>query len=231
MRRKALFFVIPLIVCALPLFGLDDIELSNRIEMANITKSSAPVVRHRSVLFTYQQTAFARYVGIAFETEDFQIIHPFKRNQHGVYVFLFNPPEESGNLDYRIVVDGLWMPDPKNTDTVRDHRGNVLSRFTYSLPAKTVLESPRIASDGVVEFNMRYAEGTRVYLTGDFTNWEPFMIEMEEVSPGLYRASRRLAPGNYEYCFIVNGSRITDPLNPSFNTDSYGYLASTFSIQ
>jgi hypothetical protein len=57
------------------------------------------------------------------------------------------------------------------------------------------------------------------------------MIEMEEVSPGRYTTTRRFTPGEYEYCFIAGGSRMTDPLNPFFNTDSYGYLASTFTVQ
>jgi len=231
MLIKRLLTVFFLVLCASAIYCLDDIELHHTIEMANTTRSAPPVRRHRSVLFTYHQRSYVRYVGIAFDFENYQVIHPFKKNQHNVFVLLYGPPEDSHELRYRLVVDGLWMPDPRNPDQVMDHRGNLLSRFMYTLPKKTVSESPVVKSDGTVEFNLRYAVGSRIYLTGDFTNWEPFMIEMKEVSPGLYTFSRRFPPGSYEYCFIAGGSRMTDPLNPFFGTDSHGYLASKFTVR
>ncbi len=231
MREKVLFAAIVLILIDATLFGLDNINLSERIEMATITRSAPPALRDRSILFTFRQPTYARYVGIAFDFENFQTIHTFARNEHDIFVLLFTPPEDLVELKYRIVVDGLWMPDPGNPDLVSDHRGNLLSRFSFKLPPKAVLQSPIIQTDGSVEFNVRYAAGSRVFLAGNFSNWEPFMIEMKEVSPGLYRISRRFPPGDYEYCFIAGGARMTDPLNPSFGTDAHGYLASVFTVR
>ncbi len=231
MWGKRLLSAIVLIFSASLLIGQEEIELRDRIEMANIKTARAPVMRNRSILFTYEQEAYARYVGIAFEFEEYQRIHPFLRNQHDVFVLLFDPPEDSRELTYRIVVDGLWMPDPHNPNTVRDHKGNRLSQFTYKLPARRVIESPVISADGTVEFNVRYSAGKRVYLTGDFTNWEPFMIKMNETTPGLYTISRRFPPGDYSYCFIAGGARMTDPLNPFFYADSHGYLASRLTVR
>jgi len=220
-----------LVLCAASLSGLDEIELGDRIEMANLSRSRPPVLRNRSILFTYEHPGYARYVGIAFEFEEYQQLHIFLKNQHDIFVLLYEPPEGSTSLTYRLVVDGLWMPDPKNPKVVRDHRGNLLSRVTYELPARPVLESPRILADGSVEFNVRHSPGGRVYLTGDFTNWEPFMIEMRETSPGLYTATRRFLPGDYAYCFIAGGARMTDPLNPFFHSDSQGFLASILTVR
>ena len=231
MREKRVIAAILLILAGSALFGLDDIELRQRIHMANIARSGPPVLNHRSILFTYSRPSYARYVGIAFDFENYRTIHPFKRNEHDVFVFLFDPPEELGELTYRIVVDGLWMPDPQNPDQVRDHKGNILSRFIFEIPKRMVLESPVIRPNRSVEFNLRYTAGARIFLTGDFANWEPFMIEMEEISPGLYTVTRRFPPGNYEYCFIAGGSRITDPLNPIYGSDTHGYLASRFAVQ
>jgi len=231
MRNRLLYTVLILVLCASALPGLDDIELTQRIELANITRPGPPVLSHRAIVFSYSQPTYARYVGVAFDFENFQIIHPFARNSHGVFVLLFEPPEERGEITYRIVVDGLWMPDPRNPERARDHKGNFLSRYNYELPPKAVLESPVIKPDGSVEFNVRYSVGTRVFLAGDFTNWEPFMIEMKETSPGLYTVTRRFTPGDYEYCFIAAGARMTDPLNPLFGTDAFGYLASTFTVR
>ena len=219
-----------IILSASALYGWDDVALDIRIEMANITRSAPPVLRQNTVLFTYHQPSYVRYVGIAFDFENYQTIHPFKRNNHNVFVFPFEVPEGFDELKYRIVVDGLWMPDPRNPNHAVDHKGNLLSRFTFSLPEKTIFASPIVSSDGMVEFNLKSAPGDRVFITGNFTNWEPFMIEMEEISPGLYAFSRRFLPGNYEYCFIAGGARMVDPLNPSFGTDPHGYLASQFIV-
>lgn len=229
--RKPSAAIMLLLFFSSALFGLDDIELSHSIEMANRARSGPPVVLHRSILFTYSQRSYTRYVGIAFDFEDYQSIHSFRRNEHDVFVFLLDPPENLTDLKYRIVVDGLWMPDPHNPNQVRDHKGNLLSRFTFEIPQKMVLQSPVIKPDRTVEFIMRYAEGARVFLTGDFTNWEPFMIEMEEVSPGLYAVARQFPPGSYDYCFVAGGAKVTDPLNPRFGADTYGYLASRFTVQ
>lgn len=230
MRPGTLMIGLFLLLGASALYGWDDIALDLRIEMANITRSAPPVLRQNTVLFTYQQPSYVRYVGIAFDFESYQTIHPYRRNDHDVFVYPFEVPEGSSELKYRIVVDGLWMPDPRNPDKTADHMGNQLSRFVFELPKKMILTSPIQKSDGTVEFYVRHTTGGRVFLTGNFTNWEPFMIEMDEVSPGLYTLSRRFIPGNYEYCYIAGGARMIDPLNPDFGTDVHGYLASRFTV-
>jgi hypothetical protein len=231
MRQKRIVSVFILLLYVSVLYGWDDANIDLRIEMANVSRSAPPALRHRTVLFTYHQPSYVRYVGIAFDFENFQIIHPYRRNAQNVFVFPFEVPEGFDELKYRIVVDGLWMPDPLNPDHTFDHKGNLLSRFTFKLPEKTILASPVVKSDGTVEFNLRYSSGGRVFLTGDFTNWEPFMIEMDEISPGIYGLSRRFPPGSYEYCFIVGGARTIDPLNPLYGTDPHGYLASHFTVR
>lgn len=231
MRQKQIVSAFILFLCASVLYGWDDANIDLRIEMANISRSAPPALRHGTVLFSYHQPSYARYVGIAFDFENFQTIHPYKRNAQNVFVFPLEVPEGLSELTYRIVVDGLWMPDPRNPDHTVDNKGNLLSRFTFKLPEKTILASPVVKPDGTVEFNVRHSSGGRVFLTGDFTNWEPFMIEMDEISPGLYSLSRRFPPGNYEYYFIVAGARMVDPLNPKYGTDPHGYLASKFTVQ
>ncbi len=231
MRQKQTVIVFILILCASVVYGWDDGSLDLRIDMATISRSAPPTLRHRTVLFTYQHPSHPRYVGIAFDFENFQKIHPYKRNAHNIFVFPFEVPEGMSELIYRIVVDGLWMPDPTNPDHTVDHKGNVLSRFAFKLPEKMILASPVVKEDRTVLFNLRYTKGTRVFVTGNFTNWEPFMVEMEEVSPGLYALSRPFAPGDYEYCFIAGGARMIDPLNPYIGTDPHGYLASRFTVR
>jgi hypothetical protein len=231
MRRYQTVLIIILILCSPAAYGWENENIELKIKMANLFRSGPPELYHRTALFTYHQRSFVRYVGIAFDFENFQTIHPFRVNQNNVFIFPLEIPEGLREIRYRIVVDGLWMTDPRNPNQVVDHKGNILSSFSFTPPEKTVLESPLIYGDGTVEFSVKYFPGRRVFLTGDFSNWEPFMIEMEETSPGLYIVSRSFLPGSYEYCFIAGGARITDPLNPTIGVDPHGYLASRFTVE
>jgi hypothetical protein len=219
-----------LILCSSS-FGWDQTNFDLKLKMSTVSKAGPPELFFRTILFTFDDYKYARYVGIAFEHEDFQQIHPFKRNEMDVFILPFDPPDNITALHYRIIVDGLWMPDPNNMQFTTDTRGNKLSRIHLSLPAKRVYVSPTVSVNGDVEFTFRHSEGKRVFLTGSFTNWEPFMIEMNETSPGVYEFKRNMKPGYYEYCFIANGRRVIDPLNADFGTNSHGYLASRFAIR
>ena len=205
-------------------------SLELQIRMTTMRRSGPPQLFYRTVLFTYQRRDFARYVGAAFDIEDYQKIHVFKQNEHGVFLLPYTPPRDVESIRYRLVVDGLWMPDPKNPDVVVDERGNKLSSLKLELPPVRALKSPTLGKNGEIEFAIRHKAGSRIYLTGDFTNWEPFTIKLIERADGIYSAGVSLSPGRYEYCFIVDGLRILDPLNSSYGADSHGYLASRFIV-
>jgi len=53
-----------------------------------------------------------------------------------------------------------------------------------------------------------------VALVGDFNHWNPAARPLKRDAGGLWRVKIRLAPGNYQYKFILNGERWEeDPLN------------------
>ena len=51
-------------------------------------------------------------------------------NERGVFVLDYPVPEGVREIHYRIVVDGLWMPDPANPVTEPDGAGALLSVYT-----------------------------------------------------------------------------------------------------
>jgi Glycogen recognition site of AMP-activated protein kinase len=54
-----------------------------------------------------------------------------------------------------------------------------------------------------------------VYLTGDFTGWDPHAIEMTDYNgDNIWSATCALAPGEYQYQFVV----IPWPHMPALNT-------------
>jgi 1,4-alpha-glucan branching enzyme len=49
------------------------------------------------------------------------------------------------------------------------------------------------------------SEAKAVYLAGTFNDWSPDKKRMTRSKDGSFRARMKLAPGKYEYKFIVDG--------------------------
>ena len=74
--------------------------------------------------------------------------------------------------------------------------------------AKTPAEPKKARS----VFTFRGDPGSVVYLAGSFNNWDPQATKMVDKSgDGIYTVSVTLAPGIYEYKFVVNGVWTLDP--------------------
>ena len=50
-----------------------------------------------------------------------------------------------------------------------------------------------------------------VFIAGSFNSWHPAATEMISLGNGRWVKELRLAPGNYEYRFVVDGMWIPDP--------------------
>ena len=201
------------------------------IKIMETTEAAAPEIMDDVIFFSCKPSHPVRYAGIAFAHEEFREIHIFERNEHGVLFYFYTIPENIRSLDYRFVVDGLWMPDPANPLKTRIEAGIVLSRFELPLRTEELsLKSPVVRKDGHVEFNAKGPPGRDIYLSGNFNGWDPYMYRLAEVRPGLYSLTLRLLPGTYYYIFHVEGRKHTDPLNPNRGQDSEGYEISVFSV-
>lgn len=54
--------------------------------------------------------------------------------------------------------------------------------------------------------------GSAVFLAGSFNGWDPACTKMtDKDGNGLYSVSVTLAPGIYEYKFVINGEWTLDP--------------------
>lgn len=77
-------------------------------------------------------------------------------------------------------------------------------------------------ADGGVEFTYDDPYAASVALAGSFNNWDMNANPLALGDDGTWRVVLELAPGKYEYKFVVNGSEwIADPANPTI-VGAYG---------
>lgn len=106
---------------------------------------------------------------------------------------------KQGTHSYKFIVDKEWITDPSNPKTRDNEYGNKNS--VVSIGDETAFEL-----EG-------YKNAETVILTGSFNGWNENELRMDRADGG-WVIDYALAPGNYEYKFIVDGEWIKDPTNP-----------------
>ncbi|MES2647261.1 MAG: hypothetical protein V4717_10320 [Bacteroidota bacterium] len=103
-----------------------------------------------------------------------------------------------GTHRYKYIVDGSWMTDPGNREVLSDGTGGLNSVVKFGKPTLFKLSN--------------YSNATSVMLSGNFNEWRSDELPMKKTADG-WELLYTLAPGNYEYKFVVDGNWITDPQN------------------
>ncbi len=65
-----------------------------------------------------------------------------------------------------------------------------------------------------VTFTVHAEKGKSVYVAGEFNKWDPTAKKMAyKARAGIYSATVKLAPGEYQYKFVIDGTWCADPEN------------------
>ncbi len=87
--------------------------------------------------------------------------------------------------------------------------------------AERLAAAPTAPAPVLVQFRLGSAGARQVSLVGDFTAWRP-EHQMHELAPGVWSVVIPLAPGVYDYAFVIDGrSWRLDPLAPRVG-DGFG---------
>ena len=62
-----------------------------------------------------------------------------------------------------------------------------------------------------VQFELLALDAQKVYLAGNFNNWNASANVMQKDKKGIWKAVLSLRPGRYEYRFLVDGNWENDP--------------------
>jgi 1,4-alpha-glucan branching enzyme len=110
-----------------------------------------------------------------------------------------------GTHTYKYVVDGKWMPEPDNPETVPDGTGGWNTVLRHGKPYLFQLKG--------------YTDAKEVMLLGSFNQWRNFEWPMQKTATG-WQLPFTLGPGNHEYKFRVDGQLIPDPSNPVTSSET-----------
>ena len=81
-----------------------------------------------------------------------------------------------------------------------------------------------------VTFTVHADKGKSVYLAGDFNSWDPTAKKMT-FKNGVYTASVKLAEGEYQYKFIIDGTWCADPENVNSVANDQGTFNSVVVVK
>lgn len=114
---------------------------------------------------------------------------------------------KEGTHAYKFIVDGEWIADPGARVNRPDGSGNYNSF---------------VGIGDTMFFRLRgLTKAKGVVVAGNFNGWSRHELQMTPTQHG-WELPYVLAPGMYEYKFIVDGQWITDPDNPFTNGTGEG---------
>jgi 1,4-alpha-glucan branching enzyme len=79
-------------------------------------------------------------------------------------------------------------------------------------------------------FSLEVADADEVILMGDFNNWSPKKHPMRRDENGMWNKVVMLAPGGYEYKFLVDGQWREDPRNDHLCPNCFGTYNSIINL-
>lgn len=185
----------------------------------NIDEPCAPIITDDFVIFTADM--HNRHVGIAFDFENYKTIHPFEIMTHTdedgkstrKYMFYcYKRKHRISEFKYRLVFDGLWASDPLNPNKEYDEDVNLyFSKIEDPGSIKIFTETTK---RDTVHFVYKGESGQKIRLSGTFTNWDPWIYQLQETSPGFYELELPLTTGTYYYNYFVGLTPMLDNTNP-----------------
>ena len=121
---------------------------------------------------------------------------------------------------------------PANAEPDANDNDRTYMRKTDRNQSKRTGRSAANPAHREVAFILSSPEAEEVYLCGDFNQWIPRSLLMVRHDKDRWWEKRLvLAPGRYEYKFIVNGVWIHNPDAPKNVPNIYGSLNSVMEVQ
>lgn len=238
--KKPAFFTVLVLLALFSVSAKTEEQKKDTYDYDNLVTSvrgvCPPLLSNEYILFTAENTA--RTVGIAFDFENFNKIHAFSLRRtydyegeetNSWYFYVLKVPPKTRQISYKLIIDGLWTIDPTNPNTRYDSENGVeFSCIDIPQIQKNATEETQ---EGFTKFVCTSEPGKTIRLGGTFTNWDSWIYEMQETSPGKYELCLPLPPGTYYYAYYNGLTRFIDPTNPAKAYTPDGKTVSAITVE
>ena len=90
--------------------------------------------------------------------------------------------------------------------------------------------APVRKSAPAVPFKLFAPMANNVFVVGSFNDWKMAATPLKALSGGVWNCKLNLAPGRYEYLFVVDGQWRADPTAPECVPNPFGGVNSIISV-
>lgn len=208
--KKLLFIQILMFIFMNITLSADNLPLHLKIMSTHNTVE--PQIWNNTIFLTAKPRGNPRFVGVAFDYESYSTIHPFVINESGIFIYTTDIPDKQ-KINYRLIVDSLWMADPLCPDNIKDEFNIEVSQLFIDEAPFVKVKGPMREESGKTSFSIRSTPDSTVSIVGTFNGWDPYMTPLRESSTGVFTTDMKLRDGTYFYYFIVDGKKAMDPMN------------------
>lgn len=102
-------------------------------------------------------------------------------------------------------------------------------------PAPAITKpGPNVTPEGVVFNHKLDGKNRQIYLAGNFNSWnpaDPQYLMKDDDGDGVYSITVKLAPGTYQYKYVIESKWTQDTYAPGEAPDGYGGRNSQFEVK
>jgi hypothetical protein len=91
-------------------------------------------------------------------------------------------------------------------------------------PIRLLLERFPDPNKEFVLLQLYAPQAETVFVAGSFNDWQPTALPLQKQAADRWVVELKLAPGRYEYRFVVDGQWIDDPLSPAYVSNPFDGL-------
>ena len=93
-------------------------------------------------------------------------------------------------------------------------------------------KAPKAPAKQAVTFTVHADAGKAVFVAGEFNGWDPTAKKMAyKARQGVYAAEVKLAPGTYQYKYVIDGTWCADPENVNAVANDQGTFNSVITVK
>ncbi len=118
----------------------------------------------------------------------------------------------------------------KATKTMTPTKATSPAKATPPAKAKSPAKTKTKVGPPSTTFSLYAPEASKVFLVGDFNDWQTGDLKAKKFKDGTWRKALALTAGTYQYLFLVDDQWWPDPANPSRVPNPFGTENSVIKI-